>query len=194
MTEQSSRIITAQDLESVTISAAQVEAATIISIPFNGRPLVTIRPDGQLEFGPDYTPDDAARAFWDAVQRHTPSPAVQQFGAPLAASIDAELAAGQQAQKQVQRLDQMAAAWSERFPEAISRDTVVEAIHQVTRQDGADRSDSRQAAYDAVFAYIRQQPRDFMPTTVVDRNAMIWHAVHAALDAVGVTGPAEQEG
>jgi len=47
-------------------------------------------------------------------------------------------------------------------------------------------ADPRQAAYDAVFAYIRQQPRDFLPTTVVDRNAMIWHAVHAALDAVGI--------
>lgn len=42
----------------------------------------------------------------------------------------------------------------------------------------------RQAAYDAVFAYIRQQPRDFVPTTIVDRNAMIWRAVHAALDSV----------
>lgn len=47
-------------------------------------------------------------------------------------------------------------------------------------------TDPRQAAYDAVFAYIRQRPRDFLPATVVDRNAMIWHAVHAALDAAGV--------
>lgn len=49
-----------------------------------------------------------------------------------------------------------------------------------------DDAGPRQAAYDAVFTYIRQQPRDFLPATVVDRNAMIWHAVHAALDAVGV--------
>lgn len=42
----------------------------------------------------------------------------------------------------------------------------------------------KQPAFDAVFAYIRQQPRDFLPTRIVDRNAMIWHAVHAALDAV----------
>jgi histidine triad (HIT) family protein len=47
-------------------------------------------------------------------------------------------------------------------------------------------TDPRQAAYDAVFAHLRKQPVDFMPTTVVDRNAMIWHAVHAALDAIGV--------
>jgi hypothetical protein len=51
-------------------------------------------------------------------------------------------------------------------------------------------ADPRQPAYDAVFAYIREQPRDFVPTTVVDRNAMIWRAVHAALDAVGVPGTA----
>jgi len=101
--------------------------------------------------------------------------------------IQPVLAAGQRAQKQVERLDQMATAWKERLPEAINRDTVVEAVHQVTRpNDQAPGGDPRQAAYDAVFAYIRQQPRDFLPATVVDRNAMIWHAVHAALDAIGI--------
>jgi hypothetical protein len=55
----------------------------------------------------------------------------------------------------------------------------------------ATDTDPRQAAYDAVFAYIRQQPVDFLAATVVDRNAMIWHAVHAALDAVGVPAPAD---
>jgi hypothetical protein len=54
-------------------------------------------------------------------------------------------------------------------------------------------TDPRQPAYDAVFAYIRSQPRDFIPTTVVERNAMIWHAVHAALDAVGVPGTPDKE-
>ncbi|MFJ1698166.1 hypothetical protein ACIOHC_24125 [Streptomyces sp. NPDC088252] len=44
--------------------------------------------------------------------------------------------------------------------------------------------DPHQPAYDAVFAYIRSQPCDFLPDTVVGRNAMIWHAVHAALDAM----------
>ncbi|MCX4911851.1 hypothetical protein [Streptomyces sp. NBC_00878] len=53
-------------------------------------------------------------------------------------------------------------------------------------------TDPRQSAYDAVLAYIRQQPVDFMPTTVVDRNAMIWDVVHAALDAVGVPEPGTQ--
>lgn len=49
---------------------------------------------------------------------------------------------------------------------------------------GPSPATDRQAAYDAVFAYIRQRPVDFLPATVVDRNAMIWRAVHAALDAV----------
>lgn len=43
-------------------------------------------------------------------------------------------------------------------------------------------ADPKQPAYDAVFAYIRSQP-DVVPATVVERNAMIWRAVHAALDA-----------
>jgi hypothetical protein len=39
----------------------------------------------------------------------------------------------------------------------------------------------RQAAYAAVYAYIRQLD-DVMPTSRIDRNAIIWHAVNAALD------------
>lgn len=36
-------------------------------------PLVTIHlDDGRLEYGPGYTPDAAARRFWDAVRKHTP--------------------------------------------------------------------------------------------------------------------------
>ncbi|MGW5691520.1 hypothetical protein ACWEWX_11315 [Streptomyces asiaticus] len=58
-----------------------------------------------------------------------------------------------------------------------------EAGHQHV-QSSTGSPDPRQPAYDAVFAYIRQQPRDFLPATVVDRNTMIWRAVHAALDAM----------
>ncbi|REE61472.1 hypothetical protein BX257_4051 [Streptomyces sp. 3212.3] len=53
--------------------------------------LVAIHPDGRLEYGPDYTPDAAARAFWEAMAARRRSPEVV-FGAPLAACIDAELA------------------------------------------------------------------------------------------------------
>jgi len=42
----------------------------------------------------------------------------------------------------------------------------------------------RQPGYDAVYAYIRSTNR--VPGDVVTRNAMIWNAVHAALDALNV--------
>lgn len=55
----------------------------------------------------------------------------------------------------------------------------------------------QQPAYNAVYAYIRTLPVDFLPTTVVDRNAMIWHAVNAALDRqqqpTAMTGPELRE-
>ena len=57
----------------------------------------------------------------------------------------------------------------------------------------APTEDPRQPAYDAVFAFIREQPHDFLPATVVARNALIWRAVHAALDAMGVP-KSEKEG
>lgn len=58
----------------------------------------------------------------------------------------------------------------------------------VTYEDGADDApptavaEDRQPAYAAVYAYIRQLG-DVMPTSRIDRNAIIWHAVNAALDA-----------
>jgi hypothetical protein len=61
--------------------------------------LVSIHPDGRLEFGEGYEPDEAARAYWEAVQRFAPSPAERQFGAPLASRINAELAHGEQAER-----------------------------------------------------------------------------------------------
>ncbi|MER5653447.1 hypothetical protein ABT076_10570 [Streptomyces sp. NPDC002131] len=36
-------------------------------------PLVTIHPNGTLEYGPGYDPDDAARRFWDAMRLHMPA-------------------------------------------------------------------------------------------------------------------------
>jgi hypothetical protein len=127
-------------LGSWVVPADQVQAMQIPTPPIvrisntNGQPLVSIHPDGRTEFGPDYQPDEAARAFWDAVQRLTPPAMVREYGAPLTARINAELAAGERAQKKVERLDSMATAWKERLPEMINRDTAVEAIHQVTRE------------------------------------------------------------
>lgn len=68
----SDHIISAQDLEGVSITAAKVQPASIV-LPFNNKPMVTISPDGTIEFGEDYQPDEAARLFWEAVQRLQPT-------------------------------------------------------------------------------------------------------------------------
>lgn len=40
----------------------------IMAWPYeNGEMLVGIKPDGQIEYGPNYTPDEAARRFWEAI-------------------------------------------------------------------------------------------------------------------------------
>jgi hypothetical protein len=39
----------------------------------NSSPLVKIQPDGTLEYGPDYDPDEAARRFWEAMRVHLPT-------------------------------------------------------------------------------------------------------------------------
>lgn len=46
-------------------------------------------------------------------------------------------------------------------------------------------TDPRQPAWDAVFAYIRTLSRDALPGSIVERNAVIWRAVNAALVALG---------
>ncbi|MCX5209772.1 hypothetical protein OG689_10800 [Kitasatospora sp. NBC_00240] len=64
-------------------------------------------------------------------------------------------------------------------------------------QTPAPTADPRQPAWDAVFAYIRTLPRDTPRLSVVERNAVIWRAVNAALVALGypdAEAPAEQVG
>ncbi|MFF7851888.1 hypothetical protein ACFZDF_30515 [Streptomyces sp. NPDC007910] len=51
--------------------------------------------------------------------------------------------------------------------------------------DDTQTADARQPAYTAVYAHIRALG-DHMPPDPVHRNAMIWRAVHAALDATPV--------
>lgn len=95
---------------------------------------VTLHLDtGQVELGPGYTPDEAARVFWDAVQDIARKRA---FGGPLAATIDQHLADGQRAEQQVKRLDEMAEAWAAQLPETVRTATVVDAVHMVTRPNG----------------------------------------------------------
>ncbi|MFE9064952.1 hypothetical protein [Streptomyces violaceusniger] len=46
----------------------------------DGSLIVGIRPDGSIQQGPNYRPDEAAREFWDAVTRaaHSAAPWTEQ--------------------------------------------------------------------------------------------------------------------
>lgn len=48
-------------------SIGTFQAPTSLCIHASNKIIVTIRPDGTIEYGEGYTPDDAARALWDAV-------------------------------------------------------------------------------------------------------------------------------
>lgn len=89
------------------IITAAIMTPPIITIRGESAPLVTIHPDGRLEYGPGYEPDEAARQFWLAMQRYAPSPMEQQFGRPLAETINADLARGQEAQRMLDTLAPM---------------------------------------------------------------------------------------
>lgn len=39
----------------------------LIQISNNSEPLVSLKMDGTIEYGPNYTPDEAARVFWEAL-------------------------------------------------------------------------------------------------------------------------------
>lgn len=64
------------DASKVTLMAAEPVAPSIAIRQTNGQPLVTINPDGRLEYGPGYEPDEAARLFWDAIQHFAPDPKI----------------------------------------------------------------------------------------------------------------------
>lgn len=53
--------------------------------------------------------------------------------------------------------------------------------------------DPRKPAWDAVFAYICTLPREGDRPNVVERNAMIWRAVNAALAAIGYPDADQQQ-
>ncbi|MFJ4926815.1 hypothetical protein [Streptomyces sp. NPDC088736] len=63
----------------LTVHAAELQSVTLapprddIQILGDGVPLVTIHPDGTLTYGPGYTPDEAARRFWDALRHLAPA-------------------------------------------------------------------------------------------------------------------------
>ncbi|MFD7980245.1 hypothetical protein [Streptomyces sp. NPDC059071] len=58
---------------------------TVVIHGVGGRSLVTFHlGTGEMEFGPGYTPDAAAEAFWDAVDAHAPAPVRQDHAARAA--------------------------------------------------------------------------------------------------------------
>ncbi|MFF6931536.1 hypothetical protein [Streptomyces californicus] len=97
-------LVTVDSTKVMQITAVDVRSTESITIPGADGPLVTIHPDGRLEHGPGYEPDEAARLFWDAVRRWAPSPMEKQFGSPLTQSINSELARGEAALAAVQRI------------------------------------------------------------------------------------------
>jgi len=46
---------------------------TITIMGADNTPLVTIHPNGTLDYGPGYTPDEAATRFWEAMRRLAPA-------------------------------------------------------------------------------------------------------------------------
>jgi hypothetical protein len=42
---------------------------TVFTLTDANETLVTIKPDGTLEYGPNYTPDAAAKAMWSAISK-----------------------------------------------------------------------------------------------------------------------------
>jgi len=56
----------------------------IVTIDGETAPLVTIHPDGTLEYGEGYTPDEAARLFWEAMRQWAP----KQFRRPTDAAFE----------------------------------------------------------------------------------------------------------
>ncbi|MGW4803087.1 hypothetical protein [Kitasatospora sp. NPDC004272] len=62
----------------------------------------------------------------------------------------------------------------------------------MSTQPEQQATDPRKPAWDAVFAYIRTLPRESHRPDVVERNAMIWRGVNAALVALGYPGEYEQ--
>jgi hypothetical protein len=59
--------------QAVSWTATQPPPPTIVINGGDGTPLVTIHPDGVLEYGPGYDPDETARCFWDALRRLAPA-------------------------------------------------------------------------------------------------------------------------
>jgi hypothetical protein len=114
----------ASNHDSLIVSSDEIQAVKtpppVIHIAgTNGQPLVSIHSDGRTEFGEGYQPDEAATAFWDAVQRLVPPVMVREYGAPLTARINAELAADEAAKKKLQAITEAVILWRDRPGEGV---------------------------------------------------------------------------
>jgi hypothetical protein len=101
-------------ISSTNIQAVQIAPPPVLSARGDRGTLWAIHPDGRVELGDGYTPDEAAASFWEAVQRLAPDTMTREFGAPLKARINAELAAGERAQKQVDAISEAVILWRDR--------------------------------------------------------------------------------
>ncbi|MEU5742012.1 hypothetical protein ABZ784_28975 [Streptomyces tendae] len=98
-----------------TVDGTAVDTITLppkwIVIDGDRSPLVKIHlEEGTLEFGPEYTPDEAGRRFWDAVRDLLPSQMVRTLGRLPAETINQHLAAARTAEKRVRELEAEVAA------------------------------------------------------------------------------------
>lgn len=62
-----------QPQHKLTFVADPGPTATFVICGSGNTRLVTIYPDGRVEYGPDYTPDEAARIFWEAMAAYAPT-------------------------------------------------------------------------------------------------------------------------
>ncbi|WP_416520095.1 hypothetical protein [Streptomyces achromogenes] len=96
------------------LQAIRIAPSPVISARGDHGIIWAIHPDGRVELGDGYTPDEAAASFWEAVQRLAPDPMTREFGAPLKARINAEPAAGERAQKRVEAITEAVILWRDR--------------------------------------------------------------------------------
>lgn len=49
------------------------DQASVMEIRPQGKLMVRVLPTGEIEYGEDYDPDEAARIFWNAIAKHMPA-------------------------------------------------------------------------------------------------------------------------
>lgn len=116
MTDETANRITydASNSGSLFMANDQIQAIPIQQPPTialygdNHALLIAVHPDGRLEYGPDYEPDEAARRFWEGVEQHART---IQYGAPMNAQINAHLKAGEEAEKRLKAVTEAVVLW-----------------------------------------------------------------------------------